>query len=712
MRAADSPNCDGSRFALDPLMARWTRSPKLLKWFVGQHIVNGVSVAAGVMTVGLASSAIFGFRAGQPATLGAISGSISDFPAPVRVKARTMLTGFALALLSTSAIQLVAGSVAAQIVMIGVIAFVAGLVTGLGRWALAMSMQMLVPMVFVLGLPPTNFAGALRDEALLALGGFAYIGVALLFTRLVEASDRRMMTSEAFRELAAYLRAFARFADPGGDLPEIYGALIRQQAALSEQLQAARALLLTHAHAIPERVRLAATIGVLLDVFDALVAAQCDLPRLRAAPFARTLLTRIGVLLRAAALDIQHLSLDLLAHREPSLPADHSIARDAMRREVQRLLDLADTPDDSREAITNTASRLDAVRRQIFRLERTLRDDAAAETAIASVDLKAFTPMRSYDLRALRVHLAPESPVFRYAVRLSLAMMAGGLAATELGGEGHGNWVLLTIAVILRPGYGLTRQRRDDRLVGTLIGCVVASGAVAYVPVGALVAVQAGSLALTHAFVRQNYRVASIGASMMALISLHLIDPHGAAPVLARLADTIIGAAIAQLFNFFWPSWEIVEAPKLARRLLARAAGFAAVALREDAPDQDYRLARKNLIEAVTALSDSAARMGGEPRGAQRGLDEMSAMLIAVSVFVAHVSAARLDIQAAEVSDAPMASGGMEPTRTWLIARLGADPGVKTRLETPNDAPLARLRAAAIDMADAVEAYLIASRPE
>jgi len=54
----------------------------------------------------------------------------------------------------------------------------------------------------------------------------------------------------------------------------------------------------------------------------------------------------------------------------------------------------------------------------------------------------------------------------------------------------------------------------------------------------------------------------------------------------------------------------------------------------------------------------------------------------------------------------------MESTRTWLIARLGADPGVKTRLETPNDAPLARLRAAAIDMADAVEAYLIASRPE
>ena len=54
-------------------------------------------------------------------------------------------------------------------------------------------------------------------------------------------------------------------------------------------------------------------------------------------------------------------------------------------------------------------------------------------------------------------------------------MMAGALVAQSLGDDRHGNWVLLTIAVVMRAGYGLTRQRRDDRVIGTLIGCVLAA---------------------------------------------------------------------------------------------------------------------------------------------------------------------------------------------------------------------------------------------
>ncbi len=82
-------------------MNRWTRSPKLLKLFVGQHVANGLGVAAGVMAVAVAASALFGFARGFPFTLGAIAASIGDFPAPLRDKARSMSAGFALALLAT-----------------------------------------------------------------------------------------------------------------------------------------------------------------------------------------------------------------------------------------------------------------------------------------------------------------------------------------------------------------------------------------------------------------------------------------------------------------------------------------------------------------------------------------------------------------------------------------------------------------------------------
>ena len=137
-------------------MLRWLRSPALLKLFVGQHVVNGLSVALGVVTVTILASSLFGFSAGQPATLGAIAASISDFPAPWRPKGRILAVGFALAIVSTSAILFAGAGSPAGVVVVGLVAFAAGMVTGYGRWALSLSAQLVVPMVFVMGLPAAD----------------------------------------------------------------------------------------------------------------------------------------------------------------------------------------------------------------------------------------------------------------------------------------------------------------------------------------------------------------------------------------------------------------------------------------------------------------------------------------------------------------------------------------------------------------------------
>src|ERR1700757_4742945 len=154
-------------------MFRWPRPPNLLRLFVGQHIINGLSVGLGVIAVALVASAVFGFTAGQPVTLGAISASISDLPAPWRDKARAMGFGFALALISTAAIQLALPWPPVALLTIGAIAFAGGMVTGLGRWAVAVGMQAVIPMVFMLGFPRETFAIAMRIEALFAIGGLA-----------------------------------------------------------------------------------------------------------------------------------------------------------------------------------------------------------------------------------------------------------------------------------------------------------------------------------------------------------------------------------------------------------------------------------------------------------------------------------------------------------------------------------------------------------
>jgi uncharacterized membrane protein YccC len=656
-------------------MPRWPRPPNLLRLLVGQHIINGLSVGLGVVAVALAASAIFGFAAGQPATLGAISASISDLPAPWREKARTLGFGFTLALVSTMAIQLALPWPIAALITIGVISFVGGLVTGLGRWAVAVGMQAVIPMIFILGFPRETFPAAARIEMLLAGGGLAYIGFALLATVFTDASARRMVASESIREFALFMGAVASVFDPDDELGAAYGATIRQQSALSEQLQSARALLLERPGKMGERMRLAASIGILLDALDALVAAQCDVELIRDTPAAATVLARIGDALRVGALDLEHLSLELLTTGHPILPPDHQLAIEALKREAARVEHDETTDSKARAALHATTGRLVLSLSHVRRLEQALSSDETARAAIGNVDLAAFIPKRRYAPSALMPHLSLASPVLRFAVRLALAMIAGAVVAQSLGDDRHGNWVLLTIAVVMRAGYGLTKQRRDDRVIGTLVGCVVAAGSVAYLPAGALVAIQGLAVAVTHSFARLNYRLSSSGASVTALVSLHLVQPWVSAPVVVRLADTLIGAAIAHLFNYLWPRWESLEAPQLASRLQAQLAAFGAAALRTDVSAHDYRLARKNVIEAIAALSDSAGRMSIEPMAARKGLDEMADLLIAAYSLVAQLSAARLAVQTGAPPLAPAIND-------WLQALLAGKSGAALA-ETP-----------------------------
>ena len=111
--------------------------------------------------------------------------------------------------------------------------------------------------------------------------------------------------------------------------------------------------------------------------------------------------------------------------------------------------------------------------------------------------------------------------------------------------------------------------------------------------------------------------------------------------------------------------------------------------------EQDYRLARKNVIEAIAALSNSAGRMSIEPMAARRGLEEMADLLIAAHSFVAQLSAARLAVRAG-------APGPDPAIRDWLQARLAGQSG---GAEVVADAPAGPLAAAALAVTAAARNY-------
>ena len=202
----------------------------------------------------------------------------------------------------------------------------------------------------------------------------------------------------------------------------------------------------------------------------------------------------------------------------------------------------------------------------------------------------------------------------------------------------HANWILLTIALIMRANYSVTSQRRWDRITGTLIGCAIAVALIAISPPALLLTVIVLAIGLSHAYAGVRYRITAVGASISSLVLLHFSAPTVHPQFFERVADTLIGAALSYVFSFLLPHWERNDLPRLVKGLLAADRAFADAALRRAHIRQPYRLARKHTLDAVAQLSGAIRRLADEPKTNRRTLAALNELLGANYAFASDLA--------------------------------------------------------------------------
>ena len=174
-------------------------------------------------------------------------------------------------------------------------------------------------------------------------------------------------------------------------------------------MQSARALLLERPRASKARLRLAATIGILLDVLDALIAAHVELAELRGVrgdrDAARAHRRHLARRLARSAASQPRIAVE---RRPPACRPTISLAVDALKREAGKLEQNGQLSEVALAAMRATTQRIGDALGHIRRLERALSDDEVASAAIGDVDLAAFWSRPSFDLKLLAVHFTPE----------------------------------------------------------------------------------------------------------------------------------------------------------------------------------------------------------------------------------------------------------------------------------------------------------------
>ncbi|MEP6467658.1 MAG: FUSC family membrane protein, partial [Parafilimonas sp.] len=212
------------------------------------------------------------------------------------------------------------------------------------------------------------------------------------------------------------------------------------------------------------------------------------------------------------------------------------------------------------------------------------------------------------------------SSQFKHALRVTIGLLIG-YGISFFFPVGHGYWILLTIAIILKPAYSISRTRNKQRLLGTITGVALGFTFLYFIKNSTLeFLILICTMVIAYSLLKLNYYISCVCITIYVLISFHFLNNLNFTVVITdRLIDTIIGCAIAFVIALLvFPVWEYQQTKELIAVLLqANKKYFNAVAalLKTSVKNEAmYKPARKEAFVALANLSDNFRRTLSEKR--------------------------------------------------------------------------------------------------
>ncbi len=649
------------------------------------YVVNGIAVAVGIGVLQVLLAATLGPTHGALAIGGALCASLSDQPNTVARTWRRLLLAVALSVAAAAVVValrphpiLLGGGIAA-------IGFVALMTMAWGTRAGTVSFAPILAIIFTMAVP-RQAALALPGwllPLLTAAGGLGFLAWSMLAGAALQPAYRRSAMRGAMVATAGLFRSRARvlgdlLGAPVAEAAQVQSlrAWIQGEALLGERLQAARDLVF----AAPESARGQRDTLLLMrlvDLRDGLIASRLDLDLLGHDDAGRWVLQHV-----ATALDDIARLLDGVvegmkrASPLPMPPAPPSYADQ-----------FAEAPlaagDARRRLLPAVAGRLQRLSDDAMRMHAILHGQVAGEPMpLTHAQLQHFVAAEGWPLRALRSQFTWRSPVLRHAVRTGLALATAYGIGAVLPWASHPHWLVLSLAVVLRGNLEQTISRRNARVGGTVLGCILVMALARVQSPPLLAGAFLLAIATAHAFVLRRYWLAAAAASVMALLQSYMVHPAGGFAVAERLADTFLGAGLAWAFSYVLPSWERTHVPQAIQRLLAELRDYASHALVAGPGDaMPQRLARRRAYDALTAVAAALERTRAEPRGVRLPAREVAMLVDHAQRLLAHLSVVRLMLSGQRVDPAdPEAARALLSGGQALAACLDLEapaPGVR-----------------------------------
>ncbi|WP_178380032.1 FUSC family protein [Cryptosporangium aurantiacum] len=548
-----------------------------------------IAVALPLLIGGLAGAVL----PAVAATLGAYFTGFADLSGPYR---RRLRLGFALAVCGALSVllgALVQPHTVLAVLLIALWGFLAGLLTALGPAGTRVGITGLIVLI-VLGEQPQEFSQALLAAAAVFVGAGLQTLLAIAPWPVRGYAPERAAIAAAYRQLTD--------VDPTGAGPA-YPAVLEAHAAL-QGLD-------------PQRNRTVAGLRILLDEVErargevvalaGLRARLEDMDRNDAADEVAAVLEAASAVGAAVAERLTGDPDDLHPDVPPALD-------DALERAVAAVRARADGPGRAPLTRRGAATRSAALAGQLRAARRIVESTDPDVTTTVHGGAPVFVMPADEPVTVLRANLRPSSAAFRHALRLAFTLAAVATALAVLGLP-RGYWLLLTVAVAIRPDFSATVKQVVDRVAGTLLGMLVVSALLEWV-----VSETWQKMVLVPVFyfflrtvLAANFALGAAAMAGNAVLIADLLGASAGSLIPERLTYTVAAGAIALAAYLAWPTWERSTARDTLAESIERARSYLRTAADPDASDTDVDAARTVARVALSNARDSAKRLADEP---------------------------------------------------------------------------------------------------
>ncbi|MFO7719802.1 MAG: FUSC family membrane protein [Gillisia sp.] len=592
------------------------------------------------------------FEIGLALALGALLSSPSDVSGSIRHKNFGIALSAFLAVLAS----LIGGYLIADswigLPVLGVTIFILSYLAVFGFRASLISFSGL----FALVLSFANISDVLEiyERAfLIGIGGVWYLGLTVLWQRINPKGQTDQFLAQSLELTAEYLETRGRLITSEDKRDMLLRRLLELQSELNEKHETLRDILIssrkTSGNSNYERKRLLIFIQ-LVDILEFAMANPVNYDKMvRLLKEHPDQILVFQKLIFAMAKRLETISISL--HKESKTSTLRTSLMEVKESLKAYQAVASNYADEGFLMLKNLYDYQEEQIRKIDKIETLLGNEDQQETGFAMKDeILGFITRQEFDPKILLENLNLKSAIFKHSLRIAVVMIVGYSIGVYFSLQ-NAYWILLTIVVIMRPNYGLTKTRSKQRTLGTLIGAGIAVGIVFITQNLTLYAILAIiSLVLAFATVQRNYKTSAVFVTLSVVFVYALLEPNVLNVIQFRVVDTLIGAGLATLGNLIlWPSWEFfgiksvitesIEANKIYFREVTR------FYEKKGKLPTSYKLSRKEAFLGIGNLNTAFQRMTQEPKRKQKNLTDIYELTVLNHSFLSALASMGAYIQ-------------------------------------------------------------------